>query len=1131
MKRLIYVLVFLLLISCNSTKIEFKATDLRCEYLENPLRIDAVNPRLFWKMEKPGRGAMQIAYRIQAASSAELLAKDSADLWDSGVVESDRSIQIEYSGKPLKSGDEVFWRVKIWDENRVESPWSETARWEMGIMNPQEWQAQWTGAPASFLTGELKNASPLFRKKFTVSGKIKKARAYISGLGYYELYLNGEKMGDHVLSPNQTNFDRRQQEKWSDARIGNMKTTVLYETHDITSALKEGENVAGVILGNGWYLQADRPDDPQYLYDLPRMLAQIKIDYEDGRTEWILSDDSWKTAVSPIIYNGLHSGEIYDARMEQNGWNEPDFDDSAWENAEPVRPPTGVLKAQISPPDRVTQTIKPVSVSQPEKGIYRYDLGRMISGWARIRISGEKGTKIKLVFTEEFGPTYGQTDTYILKGEGEETWEPRFTWHAFRYVDVFGSPQELTLENLEGRVVNTDVSQAGTFECSNELFNQILENYRHTQLGNMHGGVPSDCPHRERRGYTGDGQISARSAIYSFNMAPFYTKWIGDIGDAQNQVNGYVPNTTPYDDGGGGTPWGAAYVIIPWYMYQYYGDISILKSHYNGMKHWIDFMENSLDKRGILVNQGLGEWVPPDIVEIHSDYVNTCYYFWCCKLMTQVAEVLNQREDKTRFESLAKKAASDMYNVYFNKEKSVFSVGRQGANAYPLGFGFAGDDSKKTLFDKLVENVESNNLHFDTGILGTPLLLEVLTESGRVDLAYTLMNQRDYPSFGYMIEKGATTIWETFQGDVSHSHPMFGSVTQWFYQHLGGIVPDPSQPGFKHTIIRPYPVSGLEFAKTSYPSLYGEIKTSWNFSGDDFNLDVSVPANTTATVFVPAENAEKVTENGKPVNEKNFVKFLRMNGQFAVYAIASGDYSFRSAGAKNLLMKTILPAPVIQPEKQTAFTGDSVKVTITSGVKDAIVFYTTNGAEPDSTSLVYKEPFYITNSAEIKARSMKMGFGTSYTQSCKINFIDPEKNGINYDYFEGKWMKLPDYRKLPVVKSGTIFEFGLDKIIPTKDEFGVSFYGFLQIDKTGEYEFIIRSNDGTKLYLNNKLVINHDGPHGADIEKSGKIKLEAGKHPVKLDYFQAGGGLFLQLEYAGPGVQRQIIPPQILFRK
>lgn len=1128
---IILAFIFLLFVGCQPKKEIPKVIDLRCEYLENPLGIDVANPRLFWKMEKEERGASQSAYQIQAASSAELLAKDAADLWDSGVVESGKSIQIEYAGKPLKSGNEVYWRVKIRDENKIESPWSEIARWEMGIMNQQEWQAKWTGGPSSLFKGDLKYASPLLRKKFNISGKIKKARAYISGLGYYELYLNGEKSGDHVLSPNQTNYDKRQQEKWSESRIGNMKTTVLYETHDITSALKDGENVAGIMLGNGWYLQADRPDDPQYLYDSPRVLAQIKIDYEDGRSKWIVSDETWKSAVGPITYNGLHSGEIYDARLEQEGWNKPGYDDSGWQNSELVRPPTGVLKAQTSPPDRITKTIKPVSVSQPEKGIYRYDLGQMISGWARIRIRGEKGTKIKLVFTEEFGPTYGQTDTYILKGEGEEIWEPRFTWHAFRYVDVFGSPRELTIDNLEGRVVNADVSQAGSFECSNPLFNQILENYRRTQLGNMHGGVPSDCPHRERRGYTGDGQISARSAIYSFNMAPFYTKWIGDISDGQNQKTGYVPNTTPYDDGGGGTPWGAAYVIIPWYMYQYYGDVSILKKHYQGMKYWIDFMANSLDKRGILVNQGLGEWVPPDIVAVEPDYVNTCYYFWCCKLMTEVAGVLNLPDEKSRFVGLAEKAAADIYKVYFDTEKSVFSVGRQGANVYPLGFGFADENSKKAVFDKLVENVESNNVHFDTGILGTPLLLEVLTESGRADLAYTLMNQRDYPSFGYMIEKGATTIWETFQGDVSHSHPMFGSVTQWFYQHLGGIIPDPAQPGFKHIIIKPYPVNGLDFAKTSFPSLYGEIKTDWNFSGNDFNLKVSVPANSSATVYVLAENADWVTENNKPVNGKNFVKFERMEGEFAVYEVASGSYFFHSTAAKKMLLKTILPAPVIKPEKETAFKNDTVKVAISAGVADATVFYTIDGSEPDSSSLTYTSPLLLTGSAVIRARSVKAGFGTSYVQSCKLNFIDPEINGIRYDYFEGKWTKLPEYRNLPVVKSGTVYEFGLDKIFPTKDEFGISFRGLLQIDIPGEYEFIIRSNDGTKLFIDNKLVINHDGPHGADVEKSGKTRLETGKHPIKLDYFQAGGGLFLQLEYSGPGVQRQVIPPQVLFKK
>ena len=1130
-KWLLPIILLLNLFSCKSEKSEFNAIDLRCEYLENPVGLDNSNPRLFWKMEKPVRGAMQTAYQIQAATSIKLLEKDSTDLWDSGIVESVESIQIEYTGNKLIPGMEVFWRVRIWDENGEVSSWSKTARWEMSILNSEDWRAKWIGAPAKMTSGDLKYASPFFRKEIKLAGKVQKARAYISGLGYYELYINGSKIGDHVLSPNQTNYDRRQLEKWNETRIGNMNTTVLYETHNITSALKEGENTIGIILGNGWYQQADRPENQEYLYDSPRVIAQFEIEYENGQKETITSDESWLTSTGPILYNGLHSGEIYDARLEQNGWSENGFDDTNWKNAELVRPPTGNLKAQTSPLDRVTKTLQPVSVSQPEKGIYRFDMGQMISGWARLKISGKKGTEIKLVFTEEFGPTYGQTDTYILKGEGTEIWEPRFTWHAFRYVDVFGSPSELTLENIEGRVVNTDVSNAGTFECSNPLFNQILNNYRSTQLGNMHGGVPSDCPHRERRGYTGDGQISARSAIYSFDMAQFYTKWIGDISDGQNHKTGYVPNTTPYDDGGGGTPWGSAYVIIPWNLYLFYGDTTILQHHYSGMKHWIEFMKNSLNNEGILASQGLGEWVPPDIVEIDADYVNTCYYFWCCNLMTEIAGILNENSDENIFRELARQAANDIDKKYFNSYDSIYSVGRQGANVYPLGFGFTANENKNAIFEKMVELLRNSNFHFDTGILGTPLLLEVLTEQGRADLAYTLMNQRDFPSFGYMIEKGATTIWETFQGDVSHSHPMFGSVTQWFFQHLGGIVPDPENPGFKHTIIKPYPVNGLEFARTTYPSLYGLIETDWKFSGDDFELKVTVPANTTAKVFVLSSDAKNVTESEKQIFGNKIVKFLRQEKTFSVFEVAAGEYNFLSKGAKAILPKTMLPAPVIALENTFAFEGDTVEVVITSGDSDAKTYFTTNGLEPDENSKVYEKPLWISKTTKIKAKSVKDGFISSTVQSGFVEFINPKLNGLQYKYYEGKWMKLPDFSKHLVIKTGTVYEFGLDKIIPTKDEFALSFAGSIKIEESGSYTFFIQSNDGSKLFIDNRLVVDHDGPHGAEIEKTGKIELAKGKHPIRLDYFQAGGGMFLKVKFAGPNIEKQNLPARYLFKE
>lgn len=1125
-------LVIVIASSCATEKIAPEPTALRCEYLTDPLGLDILTPRLSWQMKTDARGAKQTAYRLMAATTDSLLITDKPDLWDSGIIKSDQSIQIVYSGKPLISGMSVSWKVQIWDEKNNASAWSYISHWEMGLLNKSDWQAKWIGAPESARTGEWKLPAPLFRKEVKLSGNIKKARAYISGLGYYELYVNGEKTGNHVLSPNQTNYDRQKVEKWSESRIGNMTSTVLYETFDITSMLKSGDNAIGVILGNGWYIQADRPADSSLWYDTPRFIAQIAIEYQDGSKELIISNDSWKTSTSPILYNGLHSGEIYDARLEQDGWNTSGFDDSKWSDAEGVRSPSGILRAQISPPDRITKTLTPLSIQQTEKGTWRYDLGRLFSGWAKLKISGPRGTIIKMRFIEEMGPTYGQTDTYILKGEGIETWEPRFTWHAFRYVDVIGSPVDLTLDNLEGRVVNTDIQKAGSFECSNQLLNKILDNYQWTQLGNVHGGVPSDCPHRERRGYTGDGQISARAAIYNFDMSAFYTKWIGDIGDGQNHVTGYVPNTTPYQDGGGGTAWGSAYIIIPWYMFQYYGDKRILEQHYIGMKQWILYMTNSLNPQGILANQGLGEWVPPDIVEIEPDYVNTCYYFYCCQLMVKIAAVTRNLTDQEYFTQLAEKAKKAINTNYFHPDNSSYSVSRQGAEVYPLGFGIAEKEDIKAVFNNLLKNIiDQNKLHFDTGILGTPLLLEVLTDMDRADLAYTLMNQRDFPGFGFMIEKGATTIWETFQGDVSHSHPMFGSVCQWFFQSIGGISPDPESPGFKHSIIKPVPVSSLSFANTSYQSVYGEIKTQWKFDGDDYLLNISIPANTSATVYVLATDNGIVTESGKSLAKNKNIKYLRNDNKYTVLEVESGTYQFRSANSRNLLKNTVLSNPIIYPADTLAQLRDSVLVRIVCDVAETQIYYTTNNSEPDTTSIRYRKPFYVSEPTMIKAKVFGEGFEPSFTKTNYIDFVNSEINGLNYKYYEGIWVKIPDFKKFPVIKTGTVYEFSLEKIYPSKDEFALSFSGIIEIANEGPYQFFIQSNDGTRLFINDKQVIDHDGPHGADIEKSGDITLKKGRHPIRLDYFQAGGGLYLRVQYSGPGVEKQDVPPMILFQK
>jgi len=1132
MRTAILLPMVLLLFACAPHKVDFAVTDLCCEYLTNPVGIDVPTPRLSWKMESGKRGAAQSAYRIMVATSESLLDMETPDLWDSGMVLSDHSSQIVYNGKALQSGMILFWRVQTRDEQHFTSAWSQTAHWEMGKMASGDWDAKWIGAPAAINQENHKLPAPAFRKEFMVSKLVRSARAYITGLGYYELYLNGAKVGDHLLSPNQTNYDSRRLEKWNEAKIGHMTTTVLYETFDITSALKRGPNAIGVLLGNGWYIQADRPDDSMLWYNTPRLLAQFELEYEDGSREVVTSDESWKTALSPILYNGLHTGEIYDARREQAGWNEPGFDDGTWIHAELVQPPTGKLRAQLSPPDKVTRTIRPLSVTETTKGTWRYDLGEMISGWARLKISGPSGTTIQMRFIEELGPGYDQSDTYVLKGEGVETWEPRFTWHAYRYVDVTGAPASLTLDNLEGRVVNTDIQPAGSFECSNPLLNQILDNYRRTQLGNVHGGLPSDCPHRERRGYTGDGQISARAAIYNFDMAGFYTKWLNDIRDAQNHETGYVPNTAPYQDGGGGTAWGSTYVIIPWYLYLYYGDKQILSDHYEGMKQWIGYLKGQLNQDGILVNQGLGEWVPPGLVELPPDFVNSCYYAYNCRLMAQISKVLERPYDEAEFQQLERAARSDINRIFLNRVTNSYSVGSQGANAFPLGFGIVEKDRITSVFEQLLKRVITDNkAHFDTGILGTPLLLEVLTDLGRIDIAYTLMIQRDYPSFGYMIEKGATTIWETWLGDASHSHPMFGSVCGWFYQSLGGISPDPGKPGFKNTIIKPIPVSGLTYVNCIYPSAYGTIRSNWRMEGDNYLLDVTIPANSTATVHVLAGKENEVTEGGTKISDNRLISFLRQEGHFAVYQVASGSYHFKAMASGKLLKKTMLPAPVIYPADTLVNKGDVAWISIPSDVAGSKIYYTIDGTEPDTLDRLYTTKFQIITPTTVKAKAFRNGFESSFTATSKVEFIDAAVNGLTVSYYVGIWSRLPEFSTLSVAKTGSAFDFSLYKISPPKDQFALIYEGKIRIEHPGSYQFFLLSNDGSRLLVDNQLVVDNDGAHGADVEKSGKIELSEGLHPVRLEYFQAGGGMFLEVKYAGPGIGKQIVPAAVIFRR
>jgi len=1101
-------------------------TRLECEYLSNPIGIDITTPRLSWKLPADGSFKKQIAYQVLVADNPLDLKNNTGNLWDSKRVNSDQSTQLKYNGTKLKSRQKVYWKIRAWNQDNKVTQWSAIATWEMALLQPSDWKATWIGSgELKKIQWKQKNPASYFRKEFTIKNDIQNARVYVSAQGYYEMYINGKKVGDHVLSPNQSNYDKRDDSNFDNKKVGNLSFRNLYEIFDISNYLQPGENVVSVILGNGWSFRSERPEYIPLSYGLPKFITQMEVVFSNGEMQQIVSDTTWKYNKGPIVENSIYFGEVYDARLEQPGWNKTGFDDTKWTNAVSVTKPSGELKAQMSAPDRVTASIQPVSLKNPRKGVYVYDFGTVFSGWVKLKIKGEKGNQIKMIFLEDNGNNYHQTDTYILKGGKTETWEPKFTWHSFRYVEVHSPDIPLTKVNLEGKLVHTDVQSAGTFHCSNNLFNTILKDYKKTQLDNMHGGVPTDCPHRERRGYTGDGQIAAQAAIYSLDMKSFYTKWLYDIADSQNKKTGYVPNTAPYHNGGGGTPWGSAYIIIPWYMYLYYGDMSLLGEHYEGMKLYLSYLKSQTDKEGLIIEKGLGEWVPPAPTEIPKSFVSSAYYYYDLSLFHQIASVLKKEQDADTYFK-AKEVVKTAFNKrYYNKDKSSYSIGWQGADVFPLAFDLVPEENKAKVFQSLVNNIEVKAKgHFDTGMMGTPYLLEVLTRYGRSDLAYTVMNRRDFPSFGYNIERGATSLWEDWIGNDSHNHPMFGSVTAWFYRGLAGINPDPDKPGFKHIIIKPNMISELDFVNSTFPSVYGDIKSHWKLKNGIFKLQITIPPNTTASVFIPGINPDHI------IFDKSKVQLVGRENNFIHFEVSAGDYEFISENLGKILKEPMLSIPVIDPAGATVYTPDSVQIQMRQYSKNAEIRYTLDGSIPKVNSSLYSKPFTLYKSTIVKARSFKKGSEPSFTKMDKITFIDSLKNGLHFDYYIGTWVKLPDFTKLKPIRSGRVFNISLNEFDEFDNAFGIVFTGEISITNEDIYSFYLRSNDGSKLFIDGKPVIDFDGLHGPSL-KSGKIKLTKGKHPIRLEYFQAGGGKGLELYYESANTEKQLVPSDVLFSK
>lgn len=860
-------LTLFVLFACKEK--EIRVVNLHCDYMENPLGIDNSTPLLQWQLLSNEKGKSQSAYRIIVSDNLSQLKKDQGEYWDSGKILSSESI-VNYEGKQLRANTQLYWKVMVWDEKDVPSDWSNAASWSMGLLASNDWQAEWIGEREDiYPDSTLTFPAPYFRKEFVVAKPIKKAVVYVCGLGFYEMYFNGDRIGDQVLAPAVTNYDERPLKKLLYHYDDQSTQRVFYNVFDVTENLKEENNVVGVILGNGWYNQRDRIVEGHMWYDVPKMILQLEIEYADGTNETVISDRSWKTNTGPLLHDAIFTGEVYDARLELGAWNRESYDDTAWKPALLVHPPTGKLQAQTVPYNKVMDIVE-TEFEQQNDSLYLFTLPETISGWCAISVKGNAGDTVKLRFISEEELDYGQTDIYILKGGEEETWEPRFTWHTFRKVEVTSKRTKISNRSIMAKSIYTDVKNTGTFECSNELFNRIVQAYNRTMHANFKGIISSD-PHRERLAYTGDGQVIAESLVYSYDMTRFLRKFIDDMDDARNKNTGYVPHTAPFSGGGGGPAWGSAYVIIPWNYYCHYGDAALLQKHYEGMKQWIGYLGTRTDDKGLIVREEpngwcLGEWCTLyNHIEIPTSLVNTAFYYHVTSIMVEVAKALDKEADAIAFKTLSQTIKENFNSVFYDPLTNHYWQGKQGADVFALGFGLVPDDKREKVFAAMLKHLESLNYHFDTGIFGTPLLLKVLTENGRVDIAYRLMDQRGFPGYSYLMDDKNSTLWETWDGGgdpggCGHCHPMFGSVVAWFYNSLAGINPDKYNPGMKHFYIAPKPTFGLNYCKASYISLYGEIVSEWEIDKEgNFKLTVTVPANTSATVILP-EWAGKPTE-------------------------------------------------------------------------------------------------------------------------------------------------------------------------------------------------------------------------------------------------------------------------------
>lgn len=908
MKKAVSFLIFYFVITSGFTQ-QLTIANLRCEYKQNPIGVDMMNPKLSWELQSKQQNVLQTAYRILVADDPSLLQTNKGNTWDSKKISSATSIQVEYKGKPLQPAKKYFWKIMVWDNKGNVSAWSDNASWQMGLLSTKDWNgARWIAYEEINDTaiivplihgngkkslGDRRNILPLLRKNFSINKEVKSATAFICGLGHFEMSVNGEKVGDHFLDPGWTNYGKH----------------ALYVSFDITNKLKQGNNAVGVMLGNGfYYIPGQRYRKMTGAFGLPKMILRTFIEYTDGTIENVISDETWKTAPSPIIFSSIFGGEDYDAGLEQQGWNTAVFDDSKWRNAILVSGPPA-LQSQMAEPIKVMEKFDVANKTTLKPGVLVYDLAQNFSGNPSITVTGNKGDTVRIIPAELInedgsanqkgsgGPSYF---TYIIKGEGKETWQPRFTYYGFRYLEVHCIAKDTSqrlpeVASIEGLHIRNSARTVGEFSSSNELFNKT-DTLINWAIKSNTVSVFTDCPHREKLGWLEETHLMGSSVQYNYDIATLCKKVIKDMMNAQYE-NGMIPEispefvkfTPPFDES---PEWGSAAVILPWYNYQWYGDKQTLIEAYDMMKGYVMYLKNKATDN--IVSHGLGDWFDigpnrPGVSQLTKMGVTgTATYYYDLTIMTQVAKLLNKSSDEKAFTQLATAVKKSFNRHFFDKQKLQYDSASQTANAMALYMNLVEPQYKKAVVEALIKDIRSRNNALTAGDVGYRYVLRALENAGRSDVIFEMNNRDDVPGYGYQLKHGATALTESWQAypSVSNNHFMLGHLMEWFYAGLAGIKQLNGSVAYKEIEIKPGPVGDITTAKASYHSPYGLIVSDWKKQENFFELKVEIPVNTFATVYLPADRSSVVKEKGKKWNAVIY------KDKQAIIKLGSGIYHF-----------------------------------------------------------------------------------------------------------------------------------------------------------------------------------------------------------------------------------------------